>query len=382
MRSHRFSQSSMGWSSRKLWAMGLGWLILGTLWIAPAQARAEDGDEAASVLVCDLTYTVKLKRLKKQFKTAGDDFSAMWSNARASDKKDACKRYFQVKANKRLSKLLELGKTNEVAYVVAPAADKSGRDVKLSFWLVDVAAEKLITEFETKVSSKPKQFTKDITGALEETTTVLLGALQTELAAKAPAADAESEADTEAAADPGEASADTGDDTSDEGAAKAAAAGDASEETTNEDTTSDESEVSAQNESGEGGGYASDDAASSDDETPTNGEDVDGATAAQTTKVKPANEKGSGLRNTLVAVSSGMIGAGVGGTVGGIVVSMAGTQIREWEKYAAVEPSNRAELDNILLDVAIWSDVATIALVGVGLIGGGILTSALLFVEE
>jgi hypothetical protein len=153
MRSLHFLKSRARRVQHALQSTGLGLLVLAGTVGAAEEARAQD---EASVLLCDLTYTVKLKRMKKSFASLSDDFAGLWNAQRENDQRDACKRYFQTKDSKRLSKLVAIGKSKEAAYVIAPAAGKKGRDIELSFWLVDVASEKMITEFATKVSSKTK----------------------------------------------------------------------------------------------------------------------------------------------------------------------------------------------------------------------------------
>ena len=76
-----------------LQSAGLGLLVLAGTVGAADKARAQD---EASVLLCDLTYTVKLKRLKRSFAPFSSDFAELWSAQREGDKRDKCKRYFQM----------------------------------------------------------------------------------------------------------------------------------------------------------------------------------------------------------------------------------------------------------------------------------------------
>ena len=348
-----------------LQSAGLGLLVLAGTVGAADKARAQD---EASVLLCDLTYTVKLKRLKKSFASFNDDFTELWSAQREGDKRDKCKRYFQSKDSKRLSKLVDFGKKNEVAYVVAPAAGKKGRDVELSFWLVDVAAEKMITEFATKVSSKSKQYKKDVPGALEESVTTLIGALNTDLAEKAPPKEEpapEEPAPEEPA--PEEATAEVA---AADGAAAAPAAAPAPAETAPAPAAAASTEDKS----------AAAPASAVAETAPAPAAAVPAAEAPA--PAAPEAKKEGGLRGILVGVSSGMIGVGAGGVMGGALISVAGGQVRGWEKTAAIAADDRSELNNVLNGMAVLADATTIGLLGVSVVGAGLLTATLLFVEE
>lgn len=372
MRSRIFWKIRSGQSPRAPWSAGLSFLFLATIGAAPEKALAQD---ETSVLLCDLTATVKLKKFKKQFSTVSDDFAGLWANTRDGDKRDECKRYFQADTDKRLSKLVELGQKGGASYVVASAAGTAGRDVEFSFWLVDVAAEKRVSEVNTKVSTKGNQMKNEITEALAESAAKILEALQAELAAKAPAQEAEPEPAPAAEAVVAKAPAGTA-------STSEAPSEPADESAANSAPTAAAESASAPNEmAGEAAAGAPD--APAPDAVVENGSAPTGTeTQTAATQVEPAGEKSNGLRGTLVGLSSGMIGAGVGGVVGGALLFIAGGQVRAWEVGAQIEKNDRTELNNVLVGVSLLSDVTTIGLAGVGVIGAGILAGTLLFVEE
>ena len=140
---------------RRSFILALCWSVaLGTMTL-PTAARAQDENAPPHVVrLCNISYSIKVKSFGRQLKSVNPSYLEAWQKIRPDDSSSRCRRLYAASDKKRLSKLVAIGKAEKATHLVAPTAGKSGKNIEVSFWLVDIEKAEVVGELSQSFSRK------------------------------------------------------------------------------------------------------------------------------------------------------------------------------------------------------------------------------------
>ena len=150
---------------------------------APGAGAATSGPRVA---LCDAAVSVKLKSVRNDIQALENQVIRLWQNGRPGDQAMTCRRYFMEKPAIRLNKLVAFGQKAGLDYLYAPAVyEESDQSVRISIWLVDVAAQRQLAEVLVPLPADGTEIRQNGPNALVRPTAELRAVLEAKIAGKA-----------------------------------------------------------------------------------------------------------------------------------------------------------------------------------------------------
>ena len=161
----------------------MGRATLGIPSAAPSVAAATTGPRVA---LCDAAVSVKLKNVRSDIQELENQVLRLWQNSRPGDQAMQCRRYFMEKPAIRLNKLVSFGQKAQIDYLYAPAVyEESDQSVRISIWLVDVAAQRQLAEILVPLPSTGSELRQNGPSALVRPIAELRAVLEAKIAGRA-----------------------------------------------------------------------------------------------------------------------------------------------------------------------------------------------------
>ena len=113
-------------------------VVLSTLSLSSPSSAQSDSANPDKVRLCNLSYSIKIKSFGRQLKAVNQAYVDAWQKKRPEDNPSRCRRLYAASDESRLSKLVAIGKAEKATHLIAPTAGKKGKEIEVSFWLVDV----------------------------------------------------------------------------------------------------------------------------------------------------------------------------------------------------------------------------------------------------